>query len=153
MEKCAGNLESILLKVHILESTTTTLATNSFAFRATSDTIHLYLSLLYHISGVHMTYGWVTYKTKLNIHATQLISICYNYRHCLQCVLQIYIYLRDDHKKNWVSSKIQKTELQTIRSKMEKQQQKNGDGSIGSQPYSCSHYKSALHRNGRASFP
>ena len=70
------------------------------------------------------------------------------YRHRIQMVAKLYIYLREGQTKNWMSLKLQQGELSSLRAQIT---QTSTDG--GSQGYSCSHCKSALHGGGRSACP
>jgi len=94
----------------------------SVAFRIASDTLARYLSLLNHLSGVVNTHGWSACKSQLELHGNNFTKIRHQYRHQIQCVAQIYIYLRENQSKNWISLKTQQSELKALRVKMEKHQ-------------------------------
>lgn len=72
----------------------------SVAFRIASDTLACYLSLLNRLSGVVNTHGWNVCKSQLVLHAHNFTKIRHQYRHRIQCVAQICIYLRENQSKN-----------------------------------------------------
>ena len=57
------------------------------------------------------------------------------------------MYLRDGQNKNWMSLKLQQTEISNLRSQMSQ------PGVEAARGYSCSHCKIALHGGGRAPCP
>jgi len=92
----------------------------SVASRIASDTLSRYLSLLNYLSGVVNTHGWNACKSQLVLHTKNFTKIRHQYCHRIQCVAQIYIYLRENQSKNTISLKTQQSELKTLRMKMEK---------------------------------
>ena len=150
LETFQGDLESVLLGVNAPEDVATHVASNSLAFRIGQDTLQSYINLLNHLSGVNNTRGWGYCKSQLNHHASRIGLIRNKYRHRIQVVSKIYIYLRDNQAKDWMSLKIQNAEIKTLRAQMSNQ---TGDGGGAGSGYACSHCKSALHGGGRAACP
>ena len=125
----------------------TTVTTNSLAMRISRDSLHSYMSLLNHLSGVNNTRGWEACASQLKYHGEKLSLIRGKYRHRIQMVCRVYVYLRDGQSKNWMSLRLQQTEISNLRSQLSR------PGVEAAQGYSCSHCKSALHGGGRTSCP
>ena len=64
-------------------------------------------------------------------------------------IAKVYIYLRDGQAKNWTSLKIQRAEINSLRTQV----MSVGAGDGANTGYSCSHCKSGLHGGGRGSCP
>ena len=148
LETFQGDLESVLLGANATENIATDVASSSLALRIGRDTLHSFINLMNHLSGVHNTRGWEYCDTQLKYHASKIGLIRGKYRYRIQVVCKIYIYLRDGQAKNWLSLKLQSAEIRTLRAQMTNQ---TSEGS--NQGYSCSHCKSTLHGGGRTACP
>ena len=149
LETCHGDLEVVLIHAQVEEDYATNIITNSLAMRIFKDTLHSFISLLNHLAGVNNTRGWEACLSQIKHHAEKVSLIRGKYRHRIQMVSKLYIYLRDGQAKNWMSLKIHHAEITALRQQMTRQ----GDGTGGTQGYNCSHCKSALHGGGKASCP
>ena len=149
LETCHGDFESILLNAQVDEDTATDIVTNSLGMRIVRDTLHSYVSLLTHLAGISNTRGWSVCASQLNHHAEKLGLLRGKYRHRIQLMGKIYIYLRDGQSKNWMSLKLQHAEITSLRAQVQ------GSGETGGivHGYGCSHCKSGLHGGGRTACP
>ena len=148
METCSGDLESVLVNSQVDDETAISVVADSLALRIGRDTLHSYMSLLNHLSSICSTRGWDACKPQIRHHAEKIGLIRVRYRHRLQMICKLYIYLRDGQYKNWMSMKLQSAEISSLRSQLGRQ---GGDG--GTQGYNCSHCKSSLHGGGKGSCP
>ena len=148
LETCQGELESILMNSHVEEDKATHVVTNSLALRIGRDTLLSFISLMNHLSATNNTRGWGICDSHRKYHAEKMGRIRAKYRNRIQMICRMYTYLREGQSSNWMSMKLQNAELITLRTQMTNQ---GGDG--GSQGYSCSHCKSALHGGGRGACP
>lgn len=150
LETFQGDLESVLLGINAPEDVATHVAANLLAFRIGRNTLQSYINLLNHLSGVNNTRGWEYCKSQLNHHAFRIGLIWNKYRHRIQVVSKVYIYLRDNQAKDWMSLKVQNAEIKTLRAQMSNQ---TGEGGGSVSGYTCSWCKSALHVGGRNTCP
>ena len=100
LETFQGDLESVLLGANTDESTATSLAINSLAFRVVRDTLHSYINLLSHLAGVQNTREWGLCQSQLKHHASKVGLIRGKFRYRIQMIGKIYIYLREGQAKN-----------------------------------------------------
>ena len=149
LETCQGDLESVLVNGQVEEDAASHVVANSLALRISRDSLHSYMNLLNHLSGINSTRGWDACGPHVRYHAEKLGLIRGKYRHRLQMVCRVYIYLRDGQTKNWMSLKLQSAEISSLRSQIGQQ----GHDAGGTQGYNCSHCKSALHGGGKGSCP
>jgi hypothetical protein len=149
LETCQGDFESILINAQINEAMATEIVVNSLAMRIVRDTLHLYVGLLTHLAGINNTRGWSVCLPQLQHHAEKLGLLRGKYRHRVQLMCKVYIYLRDGQSKNWMSLKLQYAELTSLRAQVQ------GNGETGGivHGYGCSHCKSGLHGGGRTACP
>ena len=149
METCQGDLESVLVScARVDDETATNVVANSLALRIGRDTLHSYMSLLNHLSSISSTRGWEACNPHVRHHAEKIGLIRGKYRHRLQMICKVYIYLREGQSKNWMSLKLQNAEISSLRNQLGQQ---GNDGGI--QGYNCSHCKSALHGGGKGACP
>ena len=149
LETCHRDLEAVLIHAHVDEIYASSIVSNSLSMRIYKDTIHSFISLLNHLTGVNNTRGWEACLSQVKHHAEKVSLIRGKYRHRIQMIAKLYIYLRDGQAKNWMSLKIHHAEITSLRQQMTRQV--NGGGGI--QGYNCSHCKSALHGGGKGSCP
>ena len=147
METCQGDLESVLVNAQVDDDTATNVVSNSLALRIGRDTLHSYMSLLNHLSSISSTRGWEACGPHIRYHAEKIGGIRVRYRHRLQMICRMYIYLREGMNKNWMSLKLQSAEISSLRTQLVH------GGDSGTQGYNCSHCKSALHGGGKGSCP
>lgn len=139
----------MLIHAHVNEIYTTSIVSNSLAMQICKDTLHSFISLLNHLAGVNNTRGWEACFSQVKHHAEKVSLIHGKYRHCIQMVAKLYIYLWDGQSKNWMSLKMQHAEITSLCQQIVRQ----GDGGDGSQGYNCLHCKSALYGGGKQSCP
>lgn len=142
-----GGLESVLINAYIDERQAINIISKSLALRISRDTLHSFMSLPNHLAGVNNTREWEVCYSQVKHHAEKLSLICGKFRHRIQMMCKLYIYVRDGQSKNWMSLKIYHVELTSLRAQMT--QQLYGL----TQRYNCSHYKSALYGGGRMTCP
>ena len=149
LETCQGDFESTLINAQVEEEVATNIVTNSLGMRIVRDTLHAYISLLTHLAGVNNTRGWDVCASQLNHHSEKLGLLRGKYRHRIQLMGKLYIYLRDGQSKNWMSLKLQHAEITSLRTQLQ------GSGETGgiAHGYGCSHCKSGLHGGGRTACP
>ena len=148
LETCQGDFESVLLNAGIDEGTASGVVATSLGMRIVRDTLHSYISLLTHLAGINNTRGWEVCGPQLKHHAEKLGLIRGKYRHRIQLVCKVYIYLRDGQSKNWMSLKLQHAEIASLRAQLQ-----GSEGGEIARGYGCSHCKSALHGGGRTACP
>ena len=148
LETCQGDFESVLINAEMDDDLVTSIVSISLGMRIVRDTLHSYINLLTHLAGINNTRGWETCVSQLKHHAEKLGLIRGKYRHRIQAVCRIYIYLREGQSKNWMSLKLQHAEITCLRAQLQK-----SEGSEVAKGYGCSHCKSALHGGGRTAYP
>ena len=149
LETCQGDFESVLINAEVEDRTATNVVGNSLGMRIVRDTLDGYISLLTHLAGVNSTLGWAVCAPQLKYHGEKLGLIRGKYRHRIQLVCKVYIYLRDGQTKNWMSLKLQHAEITSLRTQL----LGTADGGGVVQGYGCSHCKSGLHGGGRTACP
>ena len=85
LETCQGSFESVLINAEMDED----LVANVVSMRISRDTLHSYISLLTHLSGINNTRGWETCVSQLKHHTEKLGLIRGKYRHRIQLVYKI----------------------------------------------------------------
>lgn len=123
-----------LLNTPIHEDTTTHVVANSLPLHRDRETDTL------------NTRRWEVCHAEIKHHAKKIGLIRWKYHHRIQMSSKIYIYLRDDQSKNWMSLRIQHIELTSLRSQMTMQE--GMGGARGSSGYTWSRWKRHLHGGG-----
>ena len=95
LETCQGDFESTLINAQVDEDMATNIVSNSVGMRIVRDTLHAYISLLTHLAGVNNTRGWDVCSSQLRHHSEKLGLLRGKYRHRIQLMGKLYIYLRD----------------------------------------------------------
>ena len=111
----------MLLNSHVDEEVVTYVANTSLAMRISRYTLHAYISLLNHLVGINNTRGWDVCSSQIRHHADKLELIRGKYRHRIQVIYKLYMYLIDGMTKNWMSLKIQNAEITSLRAQVSQQ--------------------------------
>mmetsp|Transcript_7335 Transcript_7335/g.17361 ORF Transcript_7335/g.17361 Transcript_7335/m.17361 type:complete len:162 (+) Transcript_7335:1413-1898(+) len=96
--------------------------------------------------------GWDQWKVHRTFHANKLISIRTLSNTRTNCMLRVYIYLRDQEKKGFLSEKLQVKINEAIYEQSRKKPMEFEAASAGQGDqtrHSCSHCQSNLHNGGK----